>query len=162
MVAAAGRLCGCPAGRRGEDSSFFFCCLDEGHGVDGCASFSRFRFRKPRHPSCPPRLPPAHAVLSPTLTAKQRWPRRRMARWERMEGSSSLCGEGGVKRDTTPHEGRVCRWTRIPQAGKRSAPTLLVTGRGGRRQKGPLCMWDGSGCRNSHGTGEGGDREIRC
>lgn len=48
-----------------------------------------------------------------------------------MEGSSSLCGEGGVKRDTTPQEGRVCRWTRMPQAGKRSAPTLLATGRGG-------------------------------
>lgn len=83
-----------------------------------------------------------------------------MARWERMEGSSSVRGEGGVKRDTHTAGGKGCRWTRMPQAGKRSAPTLLATRRGEGRQKGPLCMWDGSGCRNSHGAKGGGDRET--
>lgn len=97
----------------------------------------RFRFRKPRHHTCPRRLPPAaDAILSPTLTAnKQRWRRRRMARWERMEGSSSVRGEGGVKRDTHRRREGFCRWTRMPQAGKRSAPTLLATGREGAAER---------------------------
>lgn len=51
-----------------------------------------------------------------------------------MEGSSSVRGEGGVKRDTHTAGGKGCRWTRMPQAGKRSAPTLLATRGGGGRK----------------------------
>lgn len=55
-----------------------------------------------------------------------------------MEGSSSVCGEGGVKRDTTPQEGRVCRWTRMPQAGSDPRQPCWLPGGGGGGRK-ALC-----------------------
>lgn len=63
---ATGRLCGCPAGRRGEDLEVFFSSLFN-KGIVCVVPHSRlcrFRFRKPRHPAA--HLPVVFRQLMPS------------------------------------------------------------------------------------------------